>query len=57
MARLSRSGFALMLALLPATATLIGALVLGQVPAPRDLAGIGLVMAGIAVHLSPGRHA
>jgi len=57
MARLSRSGFALMLALLPATATLIGALVLGQVPAPRDLVGIGLVMAGIAVHRSPGRHA
>ena len=52
MARLSQSSFALLLALLPATATLIGAIVLGQVPGPRDLAGIGLVMAGIALHRS-----
>ena len=52
MARLSQGSFALLLALLPATATLIGAVVLGQVPGPRDLAGIGLVMAGIAYHRS-----
>jgi len=50
MARLPRSTFALMLALLPATATAIGALVLGQVPGARDLAGVALVMAGIALH-------
>lgn len=55
MSRLSQGSFALMLALLPATATLIGALVLGQVPSPRDLGGIALVMAGIALHRSPGR--
>jgi len=50
MARLPRASFALMLALLPATATLIGAVVLGQMPAARDVAGILLVMAGVAVH-------
>lgn len=50
MSRLPRNTFALMLALLPAMATLIGALVLGQIPSARDLAGIGLVMAGIALH-------
>jgi len=53
MARLPRSTFALMLALLPATATLIGAVVLGQTPSARDLAGVALVMAGIAIHRSP----
>lgn len=53
MSRLARNTFALMLALLPATATLIGALVLGQIPTQRDLLGIGLVMAGIAIHRPP----
>jgi inner membrane transporter RhtA len=53
MARLPRNSFALMLALLPATATLIGALVLAQIPTLRDLLGIGLVMAGIALHRPP----
>ncbi|MBO0789244.1 MAG: EamA family transporter, partial [Actinobacteria bacterium] len=50
MARLPRATFALMLALLPMFATLIGAIVLGQLPTPRDLAGIALVIAGVAVH-------
>lgn len=50
MARLPRAGFALMLALLPATATVIGLLVLGQVPTGQDLIGVGLVIAGIAMH-------
>jgi len=53
MARLSRAAFALMLALLPMFATLIGAIVLAQVPTPRDLAGIALVVAGVALHKSP----
>jgi inner membrane transporter RhtA len=39
-----------MLALLPATATVVGLAVLGQVPTVADLAGIGLVIAGIALH-------
>ncbi|MEV4313165.1 EamA family transporter [Actinocrispum sp. NPDC049592] len=53
MARLPRATFALMLCLLPATATVIGLLVLGQVPAGQEVAGIGLVIAGIAVHRPP----
>jgi inner membrane transporter RhtA len=50
MARLPRATFSLMLALLPAAATVIGLIVLGQVPTARDLAGIALVILGIAVH-------
>lgn len=50
MARLPRNTFALMLSLLPATATVIGALVLGQFPTLQELAGVVLVMAGIALH-------
>lgn len=50
MARLPRATFALMLALLPACATVIGLLVLGQVPTLLDLVGIGLVIAGVALH-------
>jgi inner membrane transporter RhtA len=50
MSRLPRASFALMLALLPATATLIGILVLAQIPAPKDEAGVLMVMGGIAIH-------
>jgi inner membrane transporter RhtA len=50
MARVRRSTFALMLAILPATATVIGLLVLGQVPTVQDLLGIALVIAGVALH-------
>lgn len=50
MSRLPRASFALLLALLPATATVIAALVLAQIPGVRDLIGIALVMAGVAVH-------
>ncbi len=50
MARLPRATFALMLALLPVTATIIGAIVLRQVPTAGDLAGISLVTAGVAIH-------
>jgi inner membrane transporter RhtA len=53
MARLPRATFALMLALLPMFATLIGAIVLRQLPTVQDLAGIGLVIAGVAVHQTP----
>ncbi|MGI8527452.1 MAG: EamA family transporter [Pseudolabrys sp.] len=54
MARLPRNSFALMLALLPATATIIGAIVLKQVPGVHELAGVGLVMAGIILHRPSG---
>jgi inner membrane transporter RhtA len=50
MAKLPRASFALMLALLPVFALLIGALVLRQIPDVRELAGIGMVVAGIAIH-------
>jgi len=50
MSRLPRASFALMLALLPATATIIAAIVLAQIPTLQDLAGIALVMIGIAIH-------
>jgi inner membrane transporter RhtA len=50
MSRLPRASFALLLALLPATATVVGALVLAQIPSARDLAGVLLVMAGVAIH-------
>jgi hypothetical protein len=55
MARLPRATFALMLALLPAAATVIGLIILGQVPTLRDLLGIGLIIAGVALHHSPVR--
>jgi inner membrane transporter RhtA len=50
MSRLPRASFALLLTLLPASATIIGAIVLAQVPSVRDLLGIVLVMAGVALH-------
>ncbi len=50
MSRLSRNTFALLLALLPATATIIGAIVLGQIPTLKDIVGILLVMIGVAIH-------
>jgi inner membrane transporter RhtA len=50
MARLPRATFALMLALLPGTATVIGLVVLGQVPTLQDLLGIALVIVGVALH-------
>jgi inner membrane transporter RhtA len=50
MARLPRASFALLLALLPAIATILGAAVLGQVPSVRDVFGVILVMSGIAIH-------
>jgi inner membrane transporter RhtA len=50
MSRLPRASFALLLALLPATATIVGAVVLAQVPSAKNLAGVLLVMAGVAIH-------
>ena len=50
MSRLPRATFALLLALLPATATIVALVVLAQVPTARDVLGIALVMAGVALH-------
>jgi inner membrane transporter RhtA len=50
MARLPRASFALLLSLLPATATVIGIVVLHQMPSLIDCAGIAAVIAGVALH-------
>jgi inner membrane transporter RhtA len=50
MARLPRATYSLMVSLLPATATVVGLVVLGQTPSPRQLAGVSLVVAALAVH-------
>jgi len=50
MARLSRATYSLMVALLPATATVIGILVLRQVPTPVEIAAVALVVTAVAVH-------
>ena len=53
MARLPRPTYALLVSLLPATATAIGLIVLGQVPTAADVAGVGLVVVGVALHREP----
>jgi inner membrane transporter RhtA len=53
MARLSRAAYALMVALLPATATVIGISVLGQIPSPVEVTGVLLVVGGVALHREP----
>ena len=50
MARLPRASYALMVALLPATAAVIGVLVLGQVPTAGEAAGVALVIGGVALY-------
>ena len=49
MARLSKATFAILLSLLPATASVIGILVLRQMPSVSELVGIGCVIAGVAL--------
>lgn len=48
--RLRRSAYALFVSILPATATIIGIIVLKQVPTVRELIGVSLVIAGVAAH-------
>lgn len=50
MARLPRATYALMVSLLPATATALGVIVLTQIPSAIELVGVALVVAGVAVH-------
>ncbi|HEX7104045.1 MAG TPA: EamA family transporter [Nitrolancea sp.] len=50
MARLPRATFALLLALLPACATLIGVVVLRQIPTTGEMIGVTLVVVGVAIH-------
>ncbi|MFI7700177.1 EamA family transporter [Nonomuraea sp. NPDC049480] len=53
MARMARSTYALLVALLPATAMVIGVLVLRQLPSLPELAGVGLVVLSVALHREP----
>ncbi|MGI8627047.1 MAG: EamA family transporter [Geodermatophilaceae bacterium] len=53
MARLPRATYSLMVSLLPATATVIGIIVLTQIPAAIEVLGVALVISGIAIHQGP----
>ena len=53
MARLPRATYALMVSLLPATATVVGIVVLTQIPTVAETIGVGLVIAGVALHRDP----
>ena len=57
MAKLTRAGYALLVSLLPATATVIGIVVLSQVPSAKEAMGVGLVIAGVALHREPAERA
>jgi inner membrane transporter RhtA len=49
LARLSRATFALMLALLPASASVIGVIVLRQYPTLIEVVGVALIIGGVAL--------
>jgi inner membrane transporter RhtA len=53
LARLERATYALLVALLPATATVVGIVVLAQVPGASEVAGVALVVSGVAGHREP----
>ena len=50
LARMKRSTYALMVSLLPATATVIGIVVLAQLPTVVEVAGVVCVVVGVALH-------
>ena len=50
MARLSRATYSLMVSLLPATATVVGIVVLAQIPSSPEVLGVALVVAAVATH-------
>jgi inner membrane transporter RhtA len=50
MARMKRSTYALLVSLLPATATVVGIIVLVQIPSIIEVAGVLLVIVAVAVH-------
>jgi inner membrane transporter RhtA len=56
MARMARSTYALMVALLPAVATVIGVVVLAQLPSALEAVGVALVILGVAVHRGTDAH-
>ena len=50
MARIRRSTYALLVSLLPATATVVGVIVLRQIPTPPEVVGVVLVVAAVGLH-------
>ncbi len=50
MARMQRATYALLVSLLPATATVIGIVVLAQIPSWIEVVGVTLVVLGVALH-------
>jgi inner membrane transporter RhtA len=54
LARLPRATYSLMVSLLPAMATVIGVIVLTQIPSAREVLGVALVVAGVALHSDRG---
>ncbi len=50
MARLPRATYSLFTALLPATAVVVGLVVLRQVPLPLEVLGVAAVVAGVLLH-------
>jgi inner membrane transporter RhtA len=54
MRRMPRGTYALLSALLPATATVIGVLVLWQIPTVVEIAGVSLVIMAVATHEDRG---
>ena len=50
MTRLSRAAYSLLVSLLPATATVVGIIVLTQIPGRRELLGVALVVVAVASH-------
>ena len=55
MRRIDQHRFALLQALAPVTATLVGFLLLSQAPSPREMIGIGLVVVAIVLSRSANR--
>ena len=52
--RVGRARFAVLLALLPATATVVGLVVLGQLPTVAEATGIGAVIGAVALRSRDG---
>lgn len=54
MRRLPRETYSLFVALLPATAAVVGVIVLGQIPAAIEVVGVAPVILGVAMHQERG---
>jgi inner membrane transporter RhtA len=50
MRKMARSTYALLVSLLPATATVVGMIVLAQIPKPLEVLAIALVVGGVMLH-------